>query len=131
MGTDVINTSAGVFKKVATMQSTSLQDPKPKAVVVDRGLTVFLGGAGMVGAYNEDMVAAFKEAGTLNPVYGNYSSLIAGLDKYVISYADMLSDAHLLYFTTRMKMSRLFLNMVKFRNASTVASMWRKNTYMV
>lgn len=93
MGTDVINTSAGVFKKVATMQSTSLQDPKPKAVVVDRGLTVFLGGAGMVGAYNEDMVAAFKEAGTLNPVYGNYSSLIAGLDKYVISYADMLSDA--------------------------------------
>lgn len=93
MGIDVINTSSGTFSKVAMMQSTPTKDLTPKPIVVEQGLTVFLGGAGMIGAYNADMVAAFKEAGISNAVYGNYSSLTAGLDKHVPDMVDMLSDA--------------------------------------
>ncbi|QZP34375.1 alpha/beta hydrolase [Pseudomonas sp. DR48] len=93
MGADVINTSSGAFTKVAAMQSTPTKDLTPKPIVVEQGLTVFLGGAGMIGAYNADMVAAFKEAEILNAVYGNYSSLITGWDKHVPDLVDMLSDA--------------------------------------
>ncbi|MFP0197019.1 hypothetical protein ACKJSM_17860 [Pseudomonas sp. PHC1] len=93
MGADVINTSSGAFSKVATMSSTPTKDLTPKPIVVEQGLTVFLGGAGMIGAYNADMVAALKEAGIPNAVFGNYSSLTAGLDKHVPDMVDMLSDA--------------------------------------
>lgn len=93
MGTAVIQTPNGTYKKVATKRTTSTQDKTPKTLTVDEGLTVFLGGAGMVGAYNDDMVAALTEAGIANPVYGNYSSLIKGLDQYVHSLMDMLGDA--------------------------------------
>jgi hypothetical protein len=81
MAQDVINTPSGTYKKVATKQSTPTADRTPKVVVLDQGLTVFLGGAGMVGSYNEDMVAALKEVGVANPVFGNYSSLNTGLDR--------------------------------------------------
>lgn len=93
MAQDLINTPSGTYKKIATKQSTPTADRTPKVVVLDQGLTVFLGGAGMVGSYNEDMVAALKEAGVANPVFGNYSSLITGLDSYVPSLIDMLGDA--------------------------------------
>lgn len=93
MALDVINTPSGTYKKVATKQSTPTADRTPKVVVLDQGLTVFLGGAGMVGSYNEDMVTALKEAGIASPVFGNYSALITGLDKYVPSLVDMLGDA--------------------------------------
>ncbi|WP_039017363.1 hypothetical protein [Halocynthiibacter namhaensis] len=39
----------------------------------DQSLTVFLGGAGMAGGYNEEFMTVFREAGICNPVYGNYS----------------------------------------------------------
>ncbi|QQZ42021.1 hypothetical protein IF690_00315 [Pseudomonas sp. SK3(2021)] len=93
MGAEIKTTANGNFVKIGTMQSTPTKDPGPKPVAVEHGLTVFLGGAGMVGAYNDDMIAAFTEAGISNSVYGNYSSLITGMDKYVPDFADMLSDA--------------------------------------
>ncbi|GFM84854.1 hypothetical protein PSCICO_02530 [Pseudomonas cichorii] len=93
MGADTKTTANGNFVKVSTMQSTPTKEPGPKSVEVEHGLTVFLGGAGMVGAYNDDMIAAFEEVGISNAAYGNYSSLIVGMDKYVPEYADMLSDA--------------------------------------
>ncbi|WP_202369212.1 hypothetical protein [Pseudomonas sp. MWU318] len=93
MGADIKTTANGSFVKVSTLQSTSTKSPEPKPVAVEHGLTVFLGGAGMVGAYNDDMIAAFTEVGISNAVYGNYSSLITGMDKYVPDLVDMLSDA--------------------------------------
>lgn len=93
MTQEVINHQSGTYKKIASRQSTPSSDTTPKALVVERGLTIFLGGAGMVGSYNEDMVSALKEVGIANPVYGNYSSLITGLDSYVPSIVDMLGDA--------------------------------------
>ncbi len=93
MGADIRTTASGNFVKISTAQTTPTKDPQPKAVSVEHGLTVFLGGAGMVGAYNDDMIAAFTEVGISNAVYGNYSSLITGMDKYVPDLVDMLSDA--------------------------------------
>lgn len=93
MTQEVINHQSGTYKKIASRKSTPTSDTTPKTLVVDRGLTIFLGGAGMVGSYNEDMVSALKEVGIANPVYGNYSSLITGLDSYVPSLVDMLGDA--------------------------------------
>lgn len=93
MTQEVICSQSGTYKKIASRQSTPASDTAPKALVVERGLTVFLGGAGMVGSYNEDMVSALQEVGIANPVHGNYSSLITGLDSYVPSLVDMLGDA--------------------------------------
>lgn len=93
MGADTKTTASGNFVKISTKQSTPTKNPEPKAVAVEHGLTVFLGGAGMVGAYNDDMIAAFTEVGISNAVYGNYSSLITGMDKHVPDLVDMLSDA--------------------------------------
>lgn len=39
-----------------------------------QSLTVFLGGAGMNGGYNEEFMSAFREAGICNPHYGDYSA---------------------------------------------------------
>ncbi|HBP5039123.1 TPA: hypothetical protein NJH56_003052 [Pseudomonas aeruginosa] len=77
---DTLSTARGHYQKVASMQSTVRKDAAPKPVAVDAGLTVFLGGAGMVGDYNEDIVASLTESGIGNAVYGNYSSLLEGLD---------------------------------------------------
>lgn len=93
MGADTKTTANGNFVKVTTRQSTPTQSPEPKPVAVEHGLTVFLGGAGMIGAYNDDMIAAFTEVGISNAVYGNYSSLTTGMDKHVPALVDMLSDA--------------------------------------
>ncbi|MDG9923388.1 MULTISPECIES: thioesterase domain-containing protein [unclassified Pseudomonas] len=93
MAQEMISHPSGTYKKIASRQSTSTSDTNPKALIVERGLTVFLGGAGMVGSYNDDMVAALKEVGIATPAYGNYSSLITGLDSYVPSLVDMLGDA--------------------------------------
>ena len=35
------------------------------------GLTVFLGGSGMNGSYQEDMITSLRKAGISNPAYGN------------------------------------------------------------
>lgn len=88
----------GSFIKIATTQSTPTAEPTPKVVAIEHGLTIFLGGAGMVGAYNEDMITALKEAGISNAVHGNYSSLIRGMDQYVSDTLDMLSDASAVVF---------------------------------
>lgn len=93
MGTDVIEVGGRVYKKVASEQSTPIQDKAPKAVTVDSGLTIFLGGAGMAGAYNEDMVKALAEAGIGNPVYGNYAAYSEGPNRYMPDLVGMLGDA--------------------------------------
>jgi len=64
----------------------------------DDSLTVFLGGAGMVGNYNQDMVDALISVGIKNSVYGNYSTLVEGIDKKIPDLVDMLGDAGLLMF---------------------------------
>lgn len=93
MGADTIETSDGVFRKIADWQSTPVSEREPRPVTLDMGLTVFLGGAGMVGDYNGDMVEALTEAGIHNPVYGNYSSLGEVVEPYVPGLVDMLGDA--------------------------------------
>ncbi|MBU1331630.1 MAG: alpha/beta hydrolase [Gammaproteobacteria bacterium] len=93
MGADVIKVGGRVYKKVATEQSTPIQDKTPKAITLDRGLTIFLGGAGMAGAYNEDMVRALAEAGIGNPVHGNYAAYSEGPNRYMPDLVGMLGDA--------------------------------------
>ncbi|WPN32684.1 hypothetical protein QMK54_13440 [Pseudomonas sp. P5_109] len=93
MSADIKTTANGNFVKISTRQSTPTQSLEPKPVAVEHGLTVFLGGAGMVGAYNNDMISAFKEVGISNAISGNYSSLTMGMDRYVPELVDMLSDA--------------------------------------
>ncbi|HGP0211170.1 TPA: hypothetical protein ACLEX3_002242 [Pseudomonas aeruginosa] len=95
---DTLSTARGHYQKVASMQSTVRKDAAPKPVAVDAGLTVFLGGAGMIGDYNEDIVASLTESGIGNAVYGNYSSLLEGLDQYVPGVLDTLSDASAVVF---------------------------------
>ena len=88
-----IHTAHGTFKKVATVKSTPSEEPNPKAVVVEGGLTVFLGGAGMAGAYNQDMVAALSETGIRNAVHGNYAAYTEGPKRYMPDLVGMLGDA--------------------------------------
>ncbi|WP_417506696.1 hypothetical protein [Marinomonas gallaica] len=70
---------------------------------MNKGLTVFLGGAGMNGNYQDDMVKALRAAGIANPVYGNYSGWANNIEKpnffptYVDS-ADTLADASAVLF---------------------------------
>lgn len=88
-----IQTSSGTYKKIATVKSTPSEDLTPKTVIVEGGLTVFLGGAGMAGAYNQDMVAALTEAGVRNAVHGNYAAYVEGPKRYVPDLVGMLGDA--------------------------------------
>lgn len=92
MGSDVIETGGRVYRKVATEPSTPYQDQMPKVVTVDRGLTIFLGGAGMAGAYNEDMVKALAEVGIGNPTHGNYAAYSEGPNRYMPDLVGMLGD---------------------------------------
>ena len=71
---------------------------KNKNSISTETLTVFLGGAGMVGEYNEDMIKAFAEAGIKNAHYGNYSSLPKGVDKYIHATLDNIADANAVIF---------------------------------
>lgn len=93
MGSDVIETGGRVYRKVATEPSTPYQDQTPRVVTVDRGLTIFLGGAGMAGAYNEDMVRALAEVGIGNPIHGNYAAYSEGPNRYMPDLVGMLGDA--------------------------------------
>ena len=88
-----IQTTNGTFKKVATVKSTPSEDPTLKAVIVEGGLTVFLGGAGMAGAYNQDMAAALSEAGIRNAMHGNYAAYSEGPKRYMPDLVGMLGDA--------------------------------------
>jgi pimeloyl-ACP methyl ester carboxylesterase len=54
-------------------------------------LTVFLGGAGMSGAYKGEFVELLEEAGVCRPVAGNYAGLWGVADERGI--LDMLADA--------------------------------------
>ncbi len=62
------------------------------------GLTVFLGGAGMNGDYQIDMVDSLKLAGIKNSVFGNYSGWFKGLDKKLPASLDTLGDASAVVF---------------------------------
>ena len=93
MSEDVITTSSGTYRKAATRPSTSSQDKTPKLVVIESGLTVFLGGAGMTGTYNQDMVTALSEAGIKNAAYGNYAAYAEGPKRHLPDLAGMLGDA--------------------------------------
>lgn len=65
---------------------------------IKNNLTVFLGGAGMVGAYNQDMIDALEENGINNAHYGNFSSLPKGMDKNILPFLDNLADANAVVF---------------------------------
>ncbi len=62
------------------------------------GLTVFLGGAGMNGGYQEDMVDSLRQSGVSNPVYGNYSGWFKGIDKKLPASLDTLGDSSAVIF---------------------------------
>ena len=70
MGADVIEIDGRLYKRVATEQSTSIQDRGPRTVTVDTGLTVYLGGAGMTGGYIHDQVNSLKAVGISGSVVG-------------------------------------------------------------
>lgn len=65
---------------------------------MSKGLTVFLGGAGMNGNYQEDMVSALRASGISNPVYGNYSGWLQGIDKDLHWSVDTVADASAVIF---------------------------------
>lgn len=88
-----ILTAKGAFKQVSTYKSTPSQNSKPKTVIVEKGLTVFLGGAGMAGPYNQDMVKALLEAGIRNATHGNYAAYTEGPKRYLHDLVGMLGDA--------------------------------------
>ncbi|MFL1404613.1 hypothetical protein ACJO2E_04610 [Marinobacter sp. M1N3S26] len=67
------------------------------------GLTVFLGGAGMNGSYQEDFITSLRQAGIANPVYGNYSALFEGFDHHLYTTIDTLGDASAVIFYNQSK----------------------------
>ena len=87
MGADVIEIDGRLYKRVATEQSTSIQDRGPRTVNVDTGLTVYLGGAGMTGGYIHDQVNSLKAVGISGSVVGRntegqYVDALAGVTKH-------------------------------------------------
>jgi len=58
-------------------------------------LTVFLGGAGMLGGYNQEFVDVLTEAGICKSVYGRYNTRIPLLEATIgqIEGSEMLGDA--------------------------------------
>jgi hypothetical protein len=87
MTTDVLETSTGVFKKVASVSSTATEDRAPKKIVVGGGLTVYLGGAGMEGGYIDDQIKSLRLAGISGAVVGRntegqYADAVAGVNKH-------------------------------------------------
>ena len=79
--------SQAVGSGTTTLQENSKENNslyvRKTGILSNESLTVFLGGAGMVGAYNQDMVDALEEVGIRNAAYGNYSSLPTGWDSYL------------------------------------------------
>lgn len=73
-------------------------------------LTVFLGGAGMAGGYNDEFIQVFREAGICNPVYGNFSGPgwtdngLFGVEK--TKPVDMLGDAASVIFFNQSALNR-------------------------
>ena len=64
----------------------------------EKGLTVFLGGAGMRGDYQYDFIKALKDASISNVVRGNYSAFLYGEDENYIADIDMASDGSAVVF---------------------------------
>jgi len=89
-------------------------------------LTVFLGGAGMVGDYNADMVVALQEVGIHNPVYGNYSAFTQGLDKYIFGTLDMLGDAAAVVFYNQDKNDPSILKVGDPNKCALTYNQWEK-----
>lgn len=87
MTTDVLETSAGIFKKIASTSSTATADRTSKNIVVEEGLTIYLGGAGMTGGYIDDQVKSLRLAGISGAVVGRntegqYADAVAGVNKH-------------------------------------------------
>ncbi|WP_313116455.1 hypothetical protein [Ectopseudomonas guguanensis] len=70
MAEQVIERSGARYVRVATKQTTSIENKTPKVVVIEGGLTVYLGGAGMNGGYISSQVQSFKDAGIKGAVSG-------------------------------------------------------------
>ncbi|MCV4285712.1 alpha/beta hydrolase [Pseudomonas capsici] len=68
-----IKTPDGTYKWVGARSSTVASDTEPKLIVIEPGLTVYLGGAGMTGGYIGSQVNALKRAGVLGAVNGRLS----------------------------------------------------------
>jgi hypothetical protein len=75
MTTDVLKTSTGIFKKLASISSTATVDRTPKNIVLEEGLTVYLGGAGMTGGYIDDQIKSLR-------MVGQYADAVAGVNKH-------------------------------------------------
>ena len=67
-------------------------------IIQEKGLTVFLGGAGMRGDYQYDFIKALKEAGISNVVRGNYSAYFTGYDENYHELVDTVADSSAVMF---------------------------------
>ncbi len=77
------------------LASTEVQEAEKEE---PEGLTIFLGGAGMRGKYQYDMVNALIEAGISNVARGNYSAFFNGHDEEMHEQIDILSDSSAVIF---------------------------------
>jgi hypothetical protein len=64
----------------------------------EKGLTVFLGGAGMRGDYQYDFIKALKDVGISNVVRGNYSAFLYGKDETFHELIDTVADSSAVIF---------------------------------
>lgn len=70
MTEQVIEKSGAKYVRVATKQTTPTEDRTPKEVIIERGLTVYLGGAGMNGEYISSQVQSLQKVGIQGAVSG-------------------------------------------------------------
>jgi len=79
---------------------------------MSEGLTVFLGGAGMNGGYQADMVDSLRLVGVANPVHGNYSGWFKGFDSRIPASLDTLGDASAVIFYNQDESDPIALQLV-------------------
>ncbi|WP_110187058.1 hypothetical protein [Pokkaliibacter plantistimulans] len=89
---------------------------------MSEGLTVFLGGAGMNGDYQKDMVRSLRTVGIANPVYGNYSGWFKGFDQQLPDKVDTFGDSSAVIFYNQDENDPIALQLVNTNNCKVEGS---------
>jgi len=90
-------------------------EPKEETKKEEKGLTVFLGGAGMRGNYQYDFIKALKNVGISNVVRGNYSAFFHGIDESLNEKVDIFSDSAAVIFYNQDTSDPIALQLVDTR----------------
>ncbi|KXF79892.1 hypothetical protein [Enterovibrio coralii] len=111
------NENTSFYKNQSVLDSQNAQqspvDNQPDAEQEKDHLVVFLGGAGMRGDYQYDMVRALMQAGVKRAVCGNYSGLFEnGDDLEYNEYIDMGADATSVIFYNQAENDPIAVQMV-------------------